>query len=162
MKRRESGRHHMAYWIALWGGAGLMRPAPGSWGSFAALFFAYIMFLYLPIWAFLLAIAAVFGLGHWACAVYNEQSGKQDASEIVVDEVVGQWIALIPVLLLRPQSWIAFAIAFVFFRIFDILKPWPVSWADKRHDALGIMLDDVIAGALAAILSWGILTYVPF
>jgi phosphatidylglycerophosphatase A len=88
----------------------------------------------------------------------TDGSDDHDPSEIVVDELVGQWIALLPlsyaawsmeinVLVMWP-GWIA---AFVLFRLFDIWKPWLVGWADRRGDALGVMLDDVIAGVFAAI-----------
>ena len=80
-----------------------------------------------------------------------------DPSEIVIDEVIGQWIALLPLsfaawnmglnMLVMWPGWIA---AFAFFRLFDIWKPGPVGWADRRGDALGVMLDDVIAGVFAA------------
>ena len=101
----------------------------------------------------------MFSLGLWSCAVYSQKTQKQDASEIVIDEVVGQWIALWPWLFLIEATLWGFAIGFALFRFFDILKPWPISLADKRHDALGIMLDDVIAGIMAAFIAWGIIHY---
>jgi phosphatidylglycerophosphatase A len=101
---------------------------------------------------------AVFLIGWWA--TYRATLGSQDhdPSEIVIDEVAGQWIALLVVsygawnagldpLRLYP-GWIA---GFLLFRLFDITKPWLVGWADRRGDALGVMLDDVIAGIFAAI-----------
>lgn len=136
---------------------GLLRPAPGTWGSAAALPMAFVLSVLGGPWVFGLAIVLVFGLGIYVTAVVSEASGDPDPSEVVIDEVVGQWIALLPVvvgaarvgadpLMLWP-GWLA---AFLAFRLFDIWKPGPVRWADRRGDALGVMLDDVIAGALAA------------
>mgnify|MGYP006139536463 CR=1 FL=1 len=72
--------------------------------------------------------------------------GKEDPKEVVIDEVAGQGIAL----LFCPLAWQWFLVAFVLFRFFDILKPWPVGWADKNlHGGIGIMADDLIAGAFA-------------
>ena len=91
--------------------------------------------------------------------------GVHDHPGIVWDEFVGQWIALIPVVPLL--NWdthhvIAVLLGFGLFRLFDIWKPWPVSWADGHvHGGLGIMLDDIIAGAMAAIVLYFILPYLP-
>jgi phosphatidylglycerophosphatase A len=105
----------------------------------------------------LLGIILGFFKGWWATAKMTAGAEDHDPSEVVVDEVIGQWIALLPlsyaawsmeisILALWP-GWIS---AFVLFRLFDIWKPWLVGWADRRHDALGVMLDDVIAGVFAA------------
>ncbi|WP_299612427.1 phosphatidylglycerophosphatase A [uncultured Tateyamaria sp.] len=137
---------------------GYLRPAPGTWGSLAALPLAWVLH---QLGGFpLLAVAAVlyFVAAWWATAEMTTGSADHDPSEIVADEVVGQWIALAPlsyaawdrgldILVLWP-GWIA---AFILFRLFDIWKPWLVGWADRRGDALGVMLDDVIAGVFAAI-----------
>ncbi|TNF62660.1 MAG: phosphatidylglycerophosphatase A [Rhodobacteraceae bacterium] len=144
--------------IATFLGAGHLRPAPGTWGSLAALPVAWALH---QLGGFpLLAAATVlaFALGWWATAEVTRGAADHDPSEVVIDEVAGQWLALwaiswpawahgIPVLALWP-GWVA---AFLLFRLFDIWKPGPVGWADRRGDALGVMLDDVIAGALAAL-----------
>lgn len=145
--------------IATVGYAGLLRPAPGTWGSLVALPLAWLLHWLGGLPLFLFALAFVFIVGLWAVA--REVAGKADAdpAEIVVDEVVGQWIALVP---LSAGLWFAnvpghvfpwpgWVGGFLMFRLFDIWKPWPVSWADRRHDALGVMLDDVIAGLMAAV-----------
>ncbi|MCV2881045.1 phosphatidylglycerophosphatase A [Actibacterium sp. XHP0104] len=145
--------------IATFFGAGLLKPAPGTWGSLAALPAAYGV-LVLGGWQLLaLATIAVFFIGWWATA--RETAGKDDhdPSEIVIDEVAGQWIALMPVaygaammgadLMALYPGWIA---AFLGFRLFDIWKPFPVSWADAKHTPWGVMLDDVFAGVMAALL----------
>lgn len=149
----------LALLFATWFGSGLLKPAPGTWGSLAALPFAYVLIEFIGAYALIPASVLVFGLGLWASAIYSRDSGKQDASEIVIDEVVGQWISLLPWAFLMPQWLWGYVIAFGLFRLFDILKPWPVRLADERHDAWGVMLDDCIAGALAALLSWGIIIY---
>lgn len=137
---------------------GNMRPAPGTWGSFIALPFGYLIYQIGGFYLFAIAIIVGFFKGWWATEQMTKGAENHDPSEIVVDELVGQWIALLPVfygawimevgvLALWP-GWIA---AFILFRAFDILKPWLVGWADRRDDALGVMLDDVIAGIFAAI-----------
>ncbi len=139
-------------------GVGYIRPAPGTWGSVVALPWGWLLHILGGFPLLLLAILAAFLKGWWATRVMTRDSDDHDPSEIVVDEVVGQWIALLPlsypawsmgidILALWP-GWIA---AFVLFRLFDIWKPGPVGWADRRGDALGVMLDDVIAGLLAAL-----------
>ena len=106
----------------------------------------------------LYATIAVTLIGWWAISSATEGSDNHDPSEIVIDEVAGQWVALLPVSFgatamgvgvmdLYP-GWIA---AFILFRLFDIWKPGPVGWADRRDDAFGVMFDDVIAGVMAGI-----------
>ena len=135
--------------------SGHLRPAPGTWGSLAALPLAWLVAQWAGAFGLIFVGTICFFVGLWS--VIEETSGKEnhDPSEIVVDELVGQWIALLPViwganamqvpLLALWPGWIA---AFVLFRVFDIAKPGPVGWADRRNDALGVMLDDVIAGFL--------------
>ena len=138
-------------------GVGYLRPAPGTWGSLAALPVAWALHTLGGFPMLLTATAAIFILGVWATTLVTEASSDHDPGEIVVDEVVGQFVALLPlswaawrmhldVLALWP-GWIA---AFVLFRLFDIWKPGPVGWADRRRDAAGVMLDDVIAGVFSA------------
>lgn len=147
----------MMHIIATFGGAGLMRPAPGTWGSLAALPVAYlILWLGGPI-GLIVAICVVTVVGVKATEHEVRASLSHDPSHVVIDEVAGQWIALLPVglgawwadapLLALWPGWIA---AFGLFRLFDILKPGPIGWADARGDAWGVMLDDLIAGAFAA------------
>lgn len=137
---------------------GHLKPAPGTWGSLAALPVAYAI-LTLTGWiGLIVACVIAYVAGHWATVQETRGKANHDPSEIVIDEVVGQWIALFPVaygaqmmsvdLYRLWPGWIA---AFVLFRVFDITKPGPVGWADRRDDATGVMLDDVIAGVLAAI-----------
>lgn len=141
--------------------AGRFPVAPGTIGSIVAIPIAWALHFIGNFPLLLAASVMLFFAGWWATAVYTGQPGaSEDPSEVVVDEVVGQWIALLP---LSAGLWHAGAAAhvfpwpgwigaFVFFRLFDILKPGPVGWADRRGDPLGVMLDDVIAGVLAAIV----------
>lgn len=153
----------MTRMIATFLGAGLLRPAPGTWGSLAALPAFWLLHTLGGFTLIVVATFVVFAVGIWATRVETAGKEDHDPSEIVIDEVAGQWIALWPVslgaqmagvsvLALYP-GWIA---AFVFFRLFDIWKPGPVGWADRRHDAVGVMLDDVIAGVMAALCVSGL------
>lgn len=145
--------------IATVGFVGHIRPAPGTWGSLAAIPLAWMIFL-LGSWPLLLALTAFAALlGWWATASYIAHSDNHDPSEVVVDELVGQWIALLPVAIGASHSgagfwalWPGVLTAFLAFRAFDIWKPGPVGWADRKGDALGVMLDDIIAGFLAALV----------
>ena len=143
-----------AGWIASGFGSGLSPVAPGTAGSAVALlpWFA-LRELSLPIFAVALLLA--FALGVRASNIVIAQIRIDDPGVIVWDEFVGQWIALAPLLwFVRGWPWII--IGFVLFRLFDIFKPWPVSWADRSiKGGLGVMLDDVLAGLYAAIVLGG-------
>lgn len=138
-------------------GVGYIRPAPGTWGSLVSLPYAWLVHVLGGFPLLALGVIVAFIKGWWATAKMTHGADDHDPSHIVIDELVGQWIALLPlsyaawsmeisILALWP-GWIA---AFVLFRLFDITKPWLVGWADRRGDALGVMLDDVIAGVFAA------------
>jgi len=139
-------------------GVGLLRPAPGTWGALAALPVAWALHVLGGFPLMIAATALVAVLGTWATEQEIAKRDDKDPPEIVIDEVLGQWIALSPVsagawfaganvLALWP-GWIA---AFVLFRLFDILKPGPVGRADRMGGVRGVMLDDVIAGIFAAL-----------
>lgn len=143
--------------LATWGGSGLLKPAPGTWGSLAALPIAWGILSIGGHPLLLMASALIFGAGLWSAQKYMAATGQHDASPIVIDEVAGQWIAL----LLSPLSIAAFLTAFGLFRLFDILKPWPIKWIDKSVDgAFGVMADDVAAGIAALGTNWILWTYV--
>ena len=140
-------------------GAGFIRPAPGTWGSLAALPVGFL--LHLVGGPILIAVGAValYVVGVQLTRQETAESDDHDPSWIVVDEVVGQWIALMPVSIgashagISPLAlWPGVVTAFILFRLFDIWKPWLVGRADRRGDAMGVMLDDVIAGVFAAIV----------
>ena len=148
----------MSHLIATFFYVGHMRPAPGTWGSLIALPAAWVIYMMLGPWGLLAGIVISYVLGAWATGVETKGKDNHDPSEIVIDEVCGQWIALLPlafgaarqdvdILALWP-GWIA---AFALFRLFDITKWGPVGWADRMQGPTGVMLDDVIAGIFAAI-----------
>jgi phosphatidylglycerophosphatase A len=130
-------------------GAGLLPVMPGTWGSLAALACAWVI---RSLWGVAgLAAAAViaFAVGYWAAGTLAKASGVKDPGMIVIDEVAAQWLVLLP----APLNPLSYAAAFVLFRIFDIWKPWPVRWADRRFSGgLGIMLDDLLAAAYAVLV----------
>jgi phosphatidylglycerophosphatase A len=132
--------------LATWFGVGLIPAAPGSWGSLAALPFAWVI---LTLWGargLALAVIIVFAVGCWAANAFAKASGVSDPAAIVIDEVGGQWV----VLLATPLDPVAWTLAFLLFRVFDIWKPWPVGWADRHvKGGFGIMLDDILAAGYA-------------
>jgi len=88
--------------------------------------------------------------GVWAAGIYATASGQKDPGSVVIDEIAGQWLAILPI----AYDWRFYIVAFVLFRFTDITKPWPCRRAERAPDGLGIMLDDVIAGVYAGILTW--------
>lgn len=135
-----------AVFLALGFGSGMSPKAPGTFGTLAAIP-VYGLFMGLPPLSYAAVVAALAALGVMWCGTAAERLGVHDHPAIVWDEVVGFLIAMA----LVAPTWSTVAAGFVLFRVFDILKPWPIGWLDKHvHGGLGIMLDDVAAGALAA------------
>ena len=139
-------------------GIGYLRPAPGTWGSLFALILAILLVEIFGIIGFVLALLSISTFGWWATSVYLKQIKTKDPSEVVIDELVGQWIAVLPIAILafyfnlEPLDlWPGWISSFLFFRLFDILKPSLIGWADEKNGALGVMLDDIFAGIAAAI-----------
>ena len=138
--------------VATFFGAGLSPVAPGTVGSLAALPLAYFL-LSVPTGSAMLAIAVLFLMGVWASNAVEAVLEQHDASLIVIDEVVGQ--CLVVVLLdvcLRGlvDTTLLLLLSFIAFRLFDIVKPWPVGWVDNKVEGgLGVMLDDAVAALLA-------------
>ncbi len=144
--------------VATLGYVGLMRPAPGTWGSLAALPLAWVAMQAGP-FVFTALTAALLPLGLWAVRRETAGAADHDPSEIVIDEALGQWIALLPVVWgawsagVAPLAlWPGWLAAFVAFRAFDVWKPGPVGVLDRRTDEWGVMGDDAVAGAMAAIV----------
>jgi phosphatidylglycerophosphatase A len=138
---------------------GLLRPAPGTWGSAAAVIAAWGIIEWRGYIGLAVLTLIMFVLGWAVTAMETKGKDDHDPSEIVIDEVVGQWIALLPVAVGLSHSgasfwtlWPGVVTAFLAFRAFDILKPGPVGWADRKEGPLGVMLDDVIAGVMAALV----------
>lgn len=147
-------------WLATWFGFGFFRPAPGTWGSVGSIPPALIVFSFAGIKGLTAGIFIITALGLWASKHFDHATGGHDNKMIVIDEAAGQWIALAPALYLIGISPIPVLIAFILFRFFDILKPWPISWADKKlSGALSVMLDDILAGLAAAIIITGLILY---
>ncbi|HEX2591946.1 MAG TPA: phosphatidylglycerophosphatase A [Rhizomicrobium sp.] len=129
-------------------GIGRSPVAPGTVASAVALPIAWVVQIYLGSIALAVLALVMFGAGVWASAVYARDTGNDDPSECVIDEVAGQWLACA----FGPVSIISYVLAFALFRLFDISKIWPVSWGEAQRGGLGIMLDDLIAGAMAGII----------
>lgn len=145
--------------LCIWFGTGLLRPAPGTWGSVIAVLLGLLLHRlgHFPLLA--LATIAVTATGFWAVRRYTSGMSDPDRSEIVIDEVAGQWLALcfpsagfffagLPADVFPWPGWIA---ALVFFRLFDIWKPWLIGRADREATAAGVMKDDLWAGLFAGI-----------
>ncbi|MCI2398273.1 phosphatidylglycerophosphatase A [Aliiroseovarius subalbicans] len=149
----------MMKFIATFGYVGLLKPAPGTWGSAAAIPAAWLIHWGFGFPGLIVATVVVYYVGWYATAQYTKGTGIHDPSEVVIDEVAGMFIALLPLSgglwhagvdphIFPYPGWIG---AFLAFRLFDIWKPGPVGWADRKPGAHGVMLDDVIAGLIAAI-----------
>ena len=129
--------------VATLGGIGLVRPAPGTWASAMVLPLAWLGPL--PC----LGLAALFlAAGFWAVRRLSREGAERDPGWVVVDEGAGQLLALAAIPAGAPWLWVV--LAFLLFRIFDILKWGPVGWADRRKGSFWVMLDDLLAGAMAA------------
>ncbi|WP_206769801.1 phosphatidylglycerophosphatase A family protein [Parvibaculum lavamentivorans] len=127
-------------------GAGLLRPAPGTWGTLAAFPFAFVISWAGGPWLLLLASGIAFAAGLWAAGVYCNAALKDDAAEVVIDEVAAVWLVLAAL----PMTPVAWTLGFFLFRTFDILKPWPISAVERRFKGgFGVMIDDIIAAILA-------------
>ncbi len=157
-------------WIATLGPVGYMRPAPGTWGSAASVLLALPLLYTYSIALFTLATIAACIIGYISVKAMTAGEADPDHSEIVIDELAGQWIALMPVaygvwftgaspLALYP----GLLTAFIAFRVFDIWKPSIIGKADARKDAWGVMLDDIWAGIFAAgvVAILAILAHLP-
>ena len=142
--------------LATWFGYGYLKPAPGTWGSLGALPFGAALFYGGGIQALLVGVGIITLLGYWAAGQFDRLAGTHDAKEIVIDEVAGQWIALLPVFFFLNLNIGYMALSFFLFRFFDIVKPWPVSFFDRKIGGpLGVMADDIMAGIYAAICVYG-------
>lgn len=129
-------------------GSGLAPVSPGTFGTIAAIPF-YLMFAYLPLWSFVLFTLLVCATGPYICGKAADDIGVHDHKAIVWDEFAGFFITM----LLVPFSWMNVLVGFLLFRFFDIIKPWPISILDKKvHGGWGIMLDDIAAGVVSAII----------
>lgn len=140
--------HKWQHWLALGFGSGLAPKAPGTFGTLAALPLVWLLAM-LPFgWSAAVIVAGAV-LGVYLCDVVSRDIGAEDHGAIVWDEIVGFAITLWAV----PLTIQNVLIAFVLFRMLDIIKPWPIRWFDRNvHGGLGVMLDDIVAGVLACLL----------
>jgi len=142
--------------LATWFGVGYAPKAPGTFGSAAALPFAWIIATFFGSWALVPAATLLFLLGWVASNRVVASSRSSDPQIIVVDEVVGQWLTLA----VTPPDLLAYVLGFAFFRVADIFKPWPAGWADRQvGGGLGVMLDDALAALYSAGLLWVVLRF---
>lgn len=139
---------HPIYFLALGFGSGLAPKAPGTFGTLAAIPLVWLMqCLSLTGYVVVTLVAAI--LGFWICQYTAKALGVHDHPAIVWDEIVGYMVAMIAL----PFTWYNVLLAFVLFRLFDILKPGPIGWCDRKlTGGAGIMVDDVLAGVASAIV----------
>ncbi len=170
--RPRSVKDYLALAIATCG-VGYLPLAPGTWGSLVGigvyllargasikLFFRLgaqrhfnLLHVYNGVIVFELVVVFLIALiGTWAASRTEKLSDTKDPGKVVIDEVVGQFIALIPVPFVLGAAWWTAILAFVLFRIFDIVKPYPARRLESLDSGLGIMADDIVAGVYAAIL----------
>ena len=131
-------------------GVGSIPFAPGTWGSLLAVLLIYNI-AFLQEWI-ILATVLIVAFSWWVCVEVIKEI-KSDSSEIVIDEFAGMFVACMFI----NHDFISLVFAFLFFRFFDIVKPWPISWVDKNiKNGPGILIDDLLAGLFAGILMLGI------
>ena len=148
------------HFLALGFGSGLIKPAPGTWGTFAAVpvFLGMVQFLPTAQLGYAVMLLVTFLLGVYVCGQTARDVGVHDHGSIVWDEFVGYFVTMA----LVPASWLNLLLGFVLFRVLDIAKPWPIKLFDKHvHGGLGIMIDDVLAGVIAAIALYFMQPYLP-
>lgn len=134
-------------------GSGLSPIIPGTMGTLAAIPF-YLLLVQLPLPLYVLAVAISCVIGIKICQITSDDMGVHDHGSIVWDEFAGFWITMlvVPLFNLSTMDWKWILTGFVLFRFFDMVKPWPIGWLDKRvHGGLGIMVDDIVAGVMAGI-----------
>ncbi len=143
-----------AWVLGTWFGAGLLRPGPGTYGSCAAVVIWFgAIHLWHPsstaqLWGTLAAAVLITLVGIPAATIVARESGREDPGHVVVDEVAGQWFALIGI----TADWKHALLGLLLFRLFDITKPPPVRQLERLHGGTGIMLDDVAAGLMALVV----------
>jgi len=147
------------HWLAAGCGSGWLPKAPGTWGSLAALVPAWVILSWGGVAALLMASLIVLVIGCYVCAIVLPTLKDKDPGWIVIDEWAGQWLCLALLVPLIGDGPEAFLIAFAAFRLFDIVKPWPISLAERIGPSWwSIMADDVVAGLMGAvavlILAW--------
>ncbi len=141
-------KNKLANWFSTVLKVGYLQIAPGTWGSFVALLIWYVIIGHISSITLIVLIVIIFTLGVYTSSITENNIAQKDPSVIVIDEWVGQWIAL----LFLPKSLSWGVVAFLLFRLFDIWKPYPIKKLDNIHGGWGIMLDDVLAGVYALVI----------
>lgn len=132
-------------------GVGYLPLAPGTFGSLVGVGLFLLLVRVSPL-AIVVAILAVIFAGIWAGSRIEQLSGRKDPGKVVVDEVAGQMIALLPLTLFARWSIVAVIISFILFRFFDIVKPYPANRLQDLDGGMGIMFDDLVAGVYGAVV----------
>ena len=141
----------LARLVASGGGVGFMPKAPGTWGSLLAAASGAVLLGVGGRWLLLAGVVVATAAGLWAIP---RAGGDADPGWVVIDEIAGMWIAMLPLSHPRP---VAIAAAFVLFRLLDITKPGPVGRLDRIPGRVGVMADDIAAGCGAAVVVWALL-----
>lgn len=138
------------HFLAVGFGSGLTNFAPGTWGSLVGLLFGAVLLSYLPIQCFVMLIAIGFIAGVYICQKTSDDMGVHDHGAIVWDEIAAMFIVLLAI---PSLSFCWLLTAFLLFRFFDILKPYPICYFDKRLESgFGIMIDDVLAAIYSVLV----------
>ena len=141
-------RLKISEWIATCFKVGYLPFAPGTWGSVFAILLWWVLLKDLNTYIFGAIIIIFLLIGIVVSNIIIDQSGDHDPSHIIIDELVGQWLALF----LIPDGFFNIAISFILFRFFDIIKPWPIRLIEKFPKGLGVMSDDLTAGLITLVL----------
>ena len=141
-------RLKISEWFATCFKVGYLPLAPGTWGSVFAILLWWVLLKDLNTYIFGVVIIIFLLIGIVVSNIIIDQSGDHDPSHIIIDELVGQWLALF----LLPEGFFNIAISFILFRFFDIIKPWPIRLIEKLPKGLGVMSDDLTAGLITLVL----------
>ncbi|MBN2871494.1 MAG: phosphatidylglycerophosphatase A [Halothiobacillaceae bacterium] len=157
VRRADLGRSPVM-WLAFGFGTGLASKAPGTVGTLPGILLGWLVVTAaaplgdpVALGLLLVVTAVLFLLGVYLCGEASRRLGVHDHGGIVFDEIVG----VLPVFVVLPETWWELLLIFVWFRVFDVIKPWPISWFDRRvAGGFGIMADDLLAGGYAALATW--------
>ena len=148
MMPRDTCWKNPIHFLAFGLGSGLAPKAPGTFGTLAAIPL-YLLLMTLSPWLYFVVVVIASVAGVWICDKTADDLGVHDHPAIVWDEFCGFWVTM----LLAPAGWLWIVLGFLLFRLFDIWKPWPIGWLDKRvSGGFGIMVDDLIAGVFAMVI----------
>lgn len=141
-------KQNIEHFIAVGFGLGLLPHMPGTWGTLAGVFLYLLLSPFsLLVYLFIIILAFIFGC--WLCEKVAKEMNVYDHSSVVWDEVVGYCVAMLG----APKTTLSIIIGFILFRLFDIMKPWPIRWVDTHmKSGVGMMLDDVLAGLAVCVI----------